>query len=278
MRAALRDYHALVARVTSAAIFARSGAGPSSLDQIVSSLGAVLAHNDALLALGHERSRIRGMMLLIGFLGPEEALREGPALSARAIGERDAIERRGWMYGMWEYLVLDAARIAAFDPRGAFTADEMAAAIEVSRELRLIDPELARDLERASSQAAYYRATPAEASRRARPKPTNPEARRWLTRRNRSPAPLAANRFGNLAEALAFVDALYAAGAVKVSIAGENIQDDPEGAYCDALRVSLPVDPAARAAVLALTNAEARREGYDEDADTGQKVVFLWWD
>jgi hypothetical protein len=62
-----------------------------------------------------------------------------------------------------------------------------------------------------------------------------------------------------------------------VVIASENIRDE-NPPYCDAIRVQLPGDLAARAAVLALTNAEAESEEFDPDDDTGQDVVFVWWD
>lgn len=106
-------------------------------------------------------------------------------------------------------------------------------------------------------------------------RPEDPEAREWL-RSNPGDAPLAANAF-DAEEARAFVDALYAAGARRVVIASENIQDE-DPPYCDALRVQLPEAPAARAAVLALTNEQALSEGLDPEEDTGQDVVFLWWD
>jgi len=106
-------------------------------------------------------------------------------------------------------------------------------------------------------------------------RPEDPEAREWL-RSNPGDAPLAANAF-TAEDAREFVDSLYAAGARRVVIASENIHnEDPP--YCDALRVELPHDLAARAAVLELTNAEAESEGFDPEEDTGQEVVFLWWD
>jgi hypothetical protein len=118
---------------------------------------------------------------------------------------------------------------------------------------------------------------PAEETRRKATtiRPEDPEAREWL-RSNPGDAPLAANAFDADA-ARGFVDALYAAGARRVVIASENIVDE-DPPYCDALRVRLPEDPTARAAVFALTNAEALSEGLDPDEDTGQDAIFLWWD
>ena len=106
-------------------------------------------------------------------------------------------------------------------------------------------------------------------------RPEDPEAREWL-RTNPGDAPLAANAF-DVELARAFVDSLYAAGARRVVIASENILDE-DPPYCDALRVQLPDDPAARAAVLALVNVEVVSEGFDPYEDTGQDVVVLWWD
>ncbi|HYH78379.1 MAG TPA: hypothetical protein VEX86_01235 [Longimicrobium sp.] len=116
---------------------------------------------------------------------------------------------------------------------------------------------------------------PVDAGDPASIRPEDPEARAWL-RSNPGDAPLAANAF-DAETALAFVESLYAAGARRVVIASENILDE-DPPYCDAIRVQLPGDPAARAAVLALTNAEAEGEGFDPEEDTGQDAVFLWWD
>lgn len=113
-------------------------------------------------------------------------------------------------------------------------------------------------------------------------RPEDPEAREWLAG-NGHPMPLAANRFGEKEDAQAFVEELYAAGAVRVVIAAECIRDDEDelahgGPYADGLRVQLPSAPGPRAAVLALVNAEEEEEGFDPSEDEGQDVVFLWWD
>lgn len=113
-------------------------------------------------------------------------------------------------------------------------------------------------------------------------RPEDPEAREWLAG-NGHPMPLAANRFGEKEDAQAFVEELYAAGAVRVVVAAERIRDDEDelaegGPYADALRVQLPSEPGPRAAVLALVNAEEEEEGFDPSEDEGQDVAFLWWD
>lgn len=107
-----------------------------------------------------------------------------------------------------------------------------------------------------------------------------PEARGWLES-NGSPAALASNRFGSTREALAFVNRLYRAGAVRVAI--DNINDDAiemaeGGPYADALHVHLPADPARRRELFAIANPEFAREGFAIEADIGQDYLDFWWD
>lgn len=109
----------------------------------------------------------------------------------------------------------------------------------------------------------------------------DPEAREWL-RANGQEAPLAGNRF-DAAEALAFVDELYAAGAERVVIASESIVDDEYemslgGPYADTLKVQLPADASRRAALFQIAEREAREEGFDPEPDTGQEMLVFWWD
>lgn len=106
--------------------------------------------------------------------------------------------------------------------------------------------------------------------------PRDPEARAWL-KKNRGEAPLAANRF-DAGEARAFIESLYAAGAKRVVIASESIRRDEDPPYADAVRVVLPQAADQRAALFALVNAEAVEEGFDPASETGQKVLYLWWD
>jgi hypothetical protein len=103
-----------------------------------------------------------------------------------------------------------------------------------------------------------------------------PEARRWL-RRNRNPAPLAANHFPGAADARRFVDELYAAGATQVIIPEDHIQEhDDDGPYGDALAVFLPAAREARAAVCQRCQRELD-EPVDFDVDD-TNPIFLWWD
>lgn len=108
-----------------------------------------------------------------------------------------------------------------------------------------------------------------------------PEARAWLAS-SPSPGGLAGNRFANSTEALAFVDQLYALGAVKVFVDG--IYQEPDasqrsaGPYADSLVIILPDDTAARQKLFALAAAEAEREGFKPERDRGQSKLLLWWD
>jgi hypothetical protein len=108
---------------------------------------------------------------------------------------------------------------------------------------------------------------------------TQPEAREWL-RANGHEAPFASNRFKGKDDALAFVAALYEAGAIKVVI--DDINDDAVerkggGPYADALVVRMPADQAQRRRLLAIAKAESERVG-EPVADVGRETLYFWWD
>jgi|GEM_PF-2795753 len=126
----------------------------------------------------------------------------------------------------------------------------------------------------APQQADTLATRPAEADALAI-RPDDPEALAWL-RENPGYAPLAANRF-DAADARAFVESLYRAGAAKVVIASECMHDE-DPPYADGIRVMLPDDRDRRDAVLDLVNRELEEEGFATESDRGQQVVFLWWD
>lgn len=109
---------------------------------------------------------------------------------------------------------------------------------------------------------------------------SSPEAREWLVS-NGQPAALASNRFNSTRDALAFVDALYKAGAIKVVIYNIN-SDETEmvqgGPYADALVVRLPDDPGRRQRLFEIANPEFEREGFPREVDIGQEALYLWWD
>ncbi len=109
-------------------------------------------------------------------------------------------------------------------------------------------------------------------------KATDPEALGWL-RHPEMETGLAGNRFDSAEEGARFVDALYAAGAVRVVIATESIQHEgPQSQYADAIRVVLPDDAAKRAALFGILNREVEQEGFDLETDNGQAVFYMWWD
>ena len=92
----------------------------------------------------------------------------------------------------------------------------------------------------------------------------------------------ASNRFGDTANAIRFVEALYAAGAERVIVNQENIVDDGGGdLYADALVVLLPKDAAAYSRIVKICKQESDREeaSVSDDADwENLECVFLWWD
>jgi hypothetical protein len=104
-----------------------------------------------------------------------------------------------------------------------------------------------------------------------------PEARAWL-RKSQNESALASNRFPETRDALAFVQELYRAGAVKVIVPHDSITDDGVEVYADALVVTLPDDPAKRQRVWKLCARELEREGDKPPPSTDEKHVFLWWD
>ncbi len=105
----------------------------------------------------------------------------------------------------------------------------------------------------------------------------SPEARQWL-RNNESDSALASNRFGATSEAVQFVNGLYAAGAERVVVPEDAIEDDGIEAYADSLVVVLPHDSEKRRRVRAICEREIRNEGFDPSEDGGGDQIFLWWD
>jgi len=103
-----------------------------------------------------------------------------------------------------------------------------------------------------------------------------PEALGWL-RSNRNEAALAVNHFGTTEAARRFVEELYAAGAPRVIIAENSIQEDDDlGPYADAIVVFLPESrPACE--VLCRRCERELDEPAAIDADD-PNPVFLWWD
>lgn len=108
------------------------------------------------------------------------------------------------------------------------------------------------------------------------------EARAWIANNpNAIGAPFAGNRFMRQ-EALAFVDNLYALGAVRVDVTNifsETWRIEQEGGpYADTLIVRLPDAATQRAAIFAVAAREASQEGLERPVDSGQDELTLWWD
>ena len=230
-----------------------------------------------LIAQGTEKQRIDAIAMLIGVLGIDEARAQATDLSLRAAKEGQDLLNRAWKYSEWDHAVLHYSRVirAEEQPIQPQEVDAVFAALD---EILSLDRFLAMGFRNAKAAGDALRADPESRTRPAGPKTRDAEARKWLARK--TPSALAGNRFGTLEAAREFVEELYAAGAVKVVVPGEAIEpDDGNGyAYADQLRVLLPKDPEGRRRVLNIVNREARREGFDEVSDTGQKEEILWWD
>ena len=226
--------------------------------------------------LSVERQRAEAIARVIGLIGFEEARLQATALSTRAAAEGMALLKRPWKYTLWDYRMLDAANVIE-SARLPIQPDEVDAVARAMDELRSLDVFFNMAFRRAQETGAALRADPTARTKRAVPQARSYEARKWLTRKRR-PTELAANRFGTTADALTFVESLYEAGATEVRIAGESIENDEGFDHADALRVRLPKDEQSRRAILSIVNAEAAREGFDQEEDSGQKEVYLWWD
>ncbi len=112
-----------------------------------------------------------------------------------------------------------------------------------------------------------------------------PEALEWL-RANGHEAALASNRFRSTAEAITFVEQLYAAGARRVFVPADTIIDDEEerelgGPYSDSLVIQLSGSDVPES-LARLYCEEATLEGYDlregPPPPIAGRYLFLWWD
>jgi hypothetical protein len=112
-----------------------------------------------------------------------------------------------------------------------------------------------------------------------------PEALQWL-RSNGHEAALASNRFSSTAEAIAFVEQIYAAGARRVFVPADTIIDDEEerelgGAYSDSLVIELSGSDVPDA-LSHLYCEEATLEGYDFRREPPPVIkgryLYLWCD
>jgi hypothetical protein len=101
--------------------------------------------------------------------------------------------------------------------------------------------------------------------------PSVSEATKWLRKRKTA---FAVNRFQSKKNAVAFVDALYAAASPRVVI--ENINDN----HADSMTVHLPEGAAERREIFRVINEIGRPDTEDGGPinDDGGKHVGLWWD
>jgi hypothetical protein len=115
---------------------------------------------------------------------------------------------------------------------------------------------------------------------RAEDDPPCAEAREWL-QTSRNPSALATNRFGTTADALTFVEQLYAEGASCVIVDHiTTLPHDNGEPYADELIVVFP-DDARRNAIFGLVEHEGRPDTVDDEQeviDQGRGSVRLWWD
>lgn len=103
---------------------------------------------------------------------------------------------------------------------------------------------------------------------------TGPEAAEWVRRPDTI---LAGNRFETKAEAIAWVNEAYKAGATHIAIDPESIANYGDGSS-SALVLSLPEDAGKRAAVLELCRREVARDGMTLGPETRHGFVSMWWD
>ena len=105
-----------------------------------------------------------------------------------------------------------------------------------------------------------------------------PEARAWLWS-NANPSALAANKFGETTRALAFGEALYAAGATEVLI--DNIFEEHAaregGPYADSLIIRFGGDWSAGQELLDICERAIEGEA-DGRVDHGCDEIRVWWD
>ena len=108
-----------------------------------------------------------------------------------------------------------------------------------------------------------------------------PEAREWLGA-NWSASALASNRFRDTAQALTFVEQLYAAGAQNVRVDSVMfLHNHLWTPYADTLIVDLPIDRTRRSELFELMEGTGQPDEHDRLGpllDSGQESVRLWWD
>lgn len=109
---------------------------------------------------------------------------------------------------------------------------------------------------------------------------SGPEARQWL-KENGNPHALATNRFDSKQDAVKFVESLYEAGATKVFVPNDSINDTEAerfdgGPYADAVVVEF--DPKTAARLVPLLQREIDEQGGGDPFAVPNGWALLWWD
>jgi hypothetical protein len=162
--------------------------------------------------------------------------------------------------------------IAALVPLDRTGTGDLREAWERLREGPGAKPQL---LEKVSAELEQRKRKPREVAAATVAVPAGPEALAWL-RESQNESALASNRFGDTAAAIRFVEELYAAGAARVIIPEESIQDEGDQLlYADALVVVLPPERSQREALFRMCDQESDADlPAAEDRDT----IYLCWD
>lgn len=107
------------------------------------------------------------------------------------------------------------------------------------------------------------------------------EARQWL-KNNPNKSAVATNRFGTSENALEFIEMLYQAGAIEITIDGIREEESriasEGGPYAELLVIKLPSDFEKRTMLFEIAAKESEEEGFEPEIDSGQDSIKLWWD
>lgn len=181
----------------------------------------------------------RDFNLMLGefWVGPEgQRRREARVEIAKFLLEREVESGHAFFFAV----LARNFEIAALTPLHRTGTGDLRKAWERLREGPSANPRL---LAKVSAELEERKRKPREAAVASAPLPRGPEALAWL-RKSESESALASNRFGDTATAIRFVEELYAAGAARVVIPEESIQDE-----ANTLVIVLPAERSKREAL-----------------------------